>query len=233
MPHLRLPVVAHKRWGIAQERIEATDRAGLEHLLRYCARPIFAGERLAWVEAGERLVYYLPKLRADGQTILSLIPLELLNRLAPLILSPRRHRHRYYGVLAPNVLLRAAVTAHARLPIDTLLDEPSLPAPAKVLPTKAFDPNLKPRPRFAYLWAWLLARIYEVLPLICPRCGGSLTIIALSPTRIPFSASGASPSCFRLAVQGTPSLACPFAGKKVHRTFFSFRLTLKHLGEPT
>jgi hypothetical protein len=66
-PHPRLSVVAHKRWGVVPKiRIEATDRVGLERLLRYCARPIFAGERLAWVEAGERLVYYLPKPRANG-----------------------------------------------------------------------------------------------------------------------------------------------------------------------
>ena len=29
-----------------------------------------------------------------------------------------------------------------------------------------------------YAWALLLARIYEVLPLICPRCGGAMRIIA-------------------------------------------------------
>ena len=29
-----------------------------------------------------------------------------------------------------------------------------------------------------YVWALLLARIYEVLPLLCPRCGGEMRIIA-------------------------------------------------------
>ncbi len=29
-----------------------------------------------------------------------------------------------------------------------------------------------------YLWAMLLARIYEVLPLVCPHCGGEMRIIA-------------------------------------------------------
>jgi hypothetical protein len=28
------------------------------------------------------------------------------------------------------------------------------------------------------MWARLLARIYEVLPLVCPSCGGELRIIA-------------------------------------------------------
>jgi hypothetical protein len=29
-----------------------------------------------------------------------------------------------------------------------------------------------------YVWALLLARIYEVLPLVCPKCGGDMRIIA-------------------------------------------------------
>ena len=29
-----------------------------------------------------------------------------------------------------------------------------------------------------YVWAMLLARIYEVLPLVCPLCGGEMKIIA-------------------------------------------------------
>jgi Putative transposase len=100
----------------AQERIEVTDHVGLERLLRYCVRPIFAGERLAWVEAGERLVYYLPKPRANGQTILSLTPLELLNRLAPLNgaavgatggrrpIQGRMHRSRRPGVTGTVIM---------------------------------------------------------------------------------------------------------------------------------
>ena len=50
---------------------------------------------------GERLRYRLPKPRADGQSVLELTPFELLDRLAVLIPPPRRHRHRYNGVLAP------------------------------------------------------------------------------------------------------------------------------------
>jgi hypothetical protein len=29
-----------------------------------------------------------------------------------------------------------------------------------------------------YAWALLLASIYEVFPLVCPRCGGEMRIIA-------------------------------------------------------
>jgi hypothetical protein len=32
--------------------------------------------------------------------------------------------------------------------------------------------------RASYLWAMLIARIYEALPLRCPRCGHSMKIVA-------------------------------------------------------
>ena len=93
-------------------RVEASDRQGLERLLRYCARPAFALERLREIDA-EHLVYESVKPGAGGSVSLMLTPLELIERLAALIPSPRRHRHRYYGVLAPNAPLRSAVTALA------------------------------------------------------------------------------------------------------------------------
>jgi hypothetical protein len=36
----------------------------------------------------------------------------------------------------------------------------------------------RPPSRTAYLWAVLLARIYEILPLTCPRCGSDMRLIA-------------------------------------------------------
>jgi hypothetical protein len=60
---------------------ECADRAGLERLPRYCARPLFALERLEQVR-DDQLVYRLPKPQADGSTQLRLTPLELIDRLA-------------------------------------------------------------------------------------------------------------------------------------------------------
>ena len=62
-------------------RVAAHDRAGLERLLRYCARPPFALERLELLDA-ERVVYRFPKPQRDGTTALSLTPLELIEDLA-------------------------------------------------------------------------------------------------------------------------------------------------------
>ena len=84
------------------------DRAGLERLLRYCARPAFASERLAWDRADQPVRYRLTRPLPTGQTELTLNPLELLDRLATLIPPPRRHRHLYFRAFAPHAAPRPA-----------------------------------------------------------------------------------------------------------------------------
>ena len=69
--------------------VQGNDRAGLERLLRYCARPAFSLERLSWRVEGERLVYRIPKPRPDGRQHLELGVNELLDRLAALIRTRR------------------------------------------------------------------------------------------------------------------------------------------------
>jgi hypothetical protein len=69
-------------------------------------------------------------------------------------------------VLAPNAPLRSAVTALAAAP-----KPPSVEADAV-----AEESAIRRAARYA--WALLLARIYEVFPLTCPKCGGAMRIIA-------------------------------------------------------
>ena len=178
--------------------IAAHDRAGLERLLRYCARPPFAMERLR--KAGRELVYRCAKQHSEpGSNLhhkrgakvdaLTLTPLELIDRIAKLVPPPRTHRHRYFGVLAPNSPLRHAVTALAR---DAVAQPVQVqPGPASTgagagargasnpFPTQTEPAQPVPPKRPAhYLWAVLIARIYEVFPLLCPICGGQMRIIA-------------------------------------------------------
>ncbi len=105
--------------------IHANDRQALERLLRYCARPCWASARLTQASDGEHLIYPLAKPSVDGSPQLILTPLELLDRLARFIPSPRRHRHRYHGAFAPHARLRAQVAARAGQPVAGL-DEPPL-----------------------------------------------------------------------------------------------------------
>ena len=171
--------------------IEAHDRAALERLLRYCARPPFSMERLR--KEGSKLVYRCAKQRSEPTSDkrgakadeLHLTPLELIDRIAALVPPPRTHRHRYFGVLAPNSPLRAAVTALATpaqaapvlgASISTGECAPGVVPMSSALPSQS-EPVL-PKRAAHYLWAVLIARIYEVFPLLCPLCGGHMRIIA-------------------------------------------------------
>ena len=175
----------------ASVRIEGKDRAGVERLLRYCARPPFALERLyapggivSLASPESKLVYRLPKpgnppqVGPDGRTELLLSPIQLLERLARFIPPPRVHRHRYHGVLAPNARLRAAVTRIGRPEAETPDSEHPAPSPALRPPGEAQVEPVRPTNPARIRWALLLARIYEVLPLLCPACGGQMKILA-------------------------------------------------------
>ena len=149
-------------------RIEAADRAGRERLLRYCARPPFALDRLRKLDR-EHLSYDHLKPGPGGTGPQILTPLQLLDRLAALVPPPRIHRHRYFGVLAPNSPLRAAVTALA-LAATT--------SPPAANPQPAAEPAHRRAAR--HTWALLLARIYAVFPLVGSHCSGAMRIIECS-----------------------------------------------------
>jgi len=185
----------------ASVRIEATDRSGLERLIRYCARPPFALERLHLVGGrSDQVLYILPGPDPAGRTALRLSALEFLDRLANLLPPPRIHRHRYHGVFAPNAPMRSLVTARAHQDNadDARTSVGDLPLPDTMVPTTASPPKPEhPEPQIPDTgdtgasrlspWAALLARIYEVFPLICPACGTALTFISFLTDPVPIT----------------------------------------------
>jgi hypothetical protein len=154
----------------ASVRIAGDDRAGLERLLRYCARPPFAMER-QHRKGQDHLLYHCPKPQSGGkQGDLILTPCEFIAKIAALVPPPRTHRHRYFGVLAPNSPFRAAVTAMAPVPV--------IPPVAPQIAADQESQSYANRSPARYLWAKLIARIYEVFPLLCLHCGGQMRLIA-------------------------------------------------------
>ena len=96
---------------------------------------------------------------------------EFLDRIALLVPPPRKHRHRYFGVLAPNSPWRELVTAQAGR---------KLAAGRKPPRPKAADADSgaarSGHPARCW-WAQLLARIYGVFALKCSGCGGRVRLI--------------------------------------------------------
>ncbi len=115
----------------------------------------------------QMLVYSLRKATVDGRTELYLTP-------------PRIHKHRYCGVLAPNARLRQAVIESAGPAGATLqvLQQAREKMGLPEVDPSGTGPASGIRRAAARCWALLLARIYECLPLRCPRCGQPMWIIA-------------------------------------------------------
>lgn len=154
--------------------IEAHDRSAPERLLFYCSRPPFAMDCLR--KAGNVLVYrcaiQYSELMSDHLGAradeLHLTPLERMACIAALVPPSRRHRHRYFGELAPNSPIRpvAGAMAASAQPATTLA-EPEL------MPPK--------RAKAQFLWAVLIACIYEIFSLLCPLSGGQMLHYTVPP----------------------------------------------------
>jgi len=190
----------------ASVRITLIDRdvpsyfQSLEHLLRYCARPPFALERLSVRRGADgriaKVRYVLPRHKAanwvgpgrgrkstrpGANGVVELSPLEFLDRLADLVPPPRKHRHRYHGVFAPNHTLRRAVTALAIGNIGKQREAATGGLGGDRHGTGVCcDTTAKPRSHDTsrIAWAKLMARMGEEFPLECPGCGGDIRFIA-------------------------------------------------------
>ena len=169
-------------------------------MLRYCARPPFALERLSVTRGPDgritRIRYVLPRHKAanwggpghgrqstrpGANGVVELSPFEFLDRLADLVPPPRKHRHRYHGVFAPNHRLRKAVTALAIGNIGKRREAAAGRHGGDGHGTGACcDAQAKPRSHDTsrIAWAKLLARVGEEFPLECPNCGGDIRLIA-------------------------------------------------------
>ena len=84
-------------------------------------------------------------------------------KLAALVPPPRLHLIRYHGVLAPHAADRALIVPAANA------TDGAPPATANTVP-------LSPVQRLK--WAQLLARTLAIDVTVCPRCGGTMHLVA-------------------------------------------------------
>ena len=145
-------------------RIAAHDRLGLERLCRYVTRPALSQHHLQ-VLPDQRVQLVLKRPWSDGTTSVVFAPLVFLAKLASLVPPPRMHRTRYHGLWAPHASRRALVVA------QRVEEEPCGHTP---------KPEGGVAKRKRYDWASLLARVFAVDVLRCPRCAtGAMQRIAV------------------------------------------------------
>jgi hypothetical protein len=88
-------------------------RARLEELLRYCARPPISDERLRTAADGSILLRLKTPWK-DGSTHIVYEPLDFIAKLAALVPRPHKNLVVYHGVLAANAAWRSRVVAYGR-----------------------------------------------------------------------------------------------------------------------
>ncbi len=145
--------------------LKAHERAKLEKLCRYIARPAISEERLSLNCRGE-VVYKLKKAWDDGTTAIKLTQMQFIERLVALVPRPRVNLTRYHGVLAPNYKYRKQIVPQPKIEPDLKIVESTEEA------------SEKPSPKKRMKWAQALKRVFDIDIETCLKCGGKIRIIA-------------------------------------------------------
>ena len=182
----------------AGSHVGATNRNGLEHMLRYMLRGPVANTRLHKLADG-RVLLELKRVMHDGTREVAFTPRQLLGRLAAIVPPPRVHSTRYWGVFAPSSKTRPKIVSggprrrrgrgRGRPTVPEEIDDGGAEDArlAWELGRELDHPlSLEPPPmpeRKRYLdWSQLLRRVFAEDVLTCSKCGGRRKVTAFIPS---------------------------------------------------
>ena len=137
----------------------------LERLARYLTRAPLGVEAVRTNGDGQVEVSTPPQPRTKD-TVLRLDPLDWIHAICQQIPDRGQHLTRYYGAYANRS--RRAVFHH---------DAPQTPRPSSE-PQQQPDSASSRTPASRASWARLLRKVFELDPLLCPRCGTQMKVIA-------------------------------------------------------
>jgi len=139
----------------AGERIYPGDEKAMENLARYIIRASFSQERMTYMRDESKVVYQ----SKDGKKKQTFDVLEWLAAMCSHIPNRGEQMVRYYGYYS-NVSRGKRKKENRDNAIPNIIE----------------DSNTSPAQRKA--WARLIQKIYETDPLCCPKCCGTMKIIA-------------------------------------------------------
>jgi hypothetical protein len=135
-------------------RISPNDDTAMENLARYIIRASFSQERMHYLDQEGKVVY----TSKDGKTTKGFPAMEWLAAMCSHIPNRGEQMVRYYGFYS-NVSRGKRKEAGTDEDIPCILDAQG--------DEKVFRRN----------WARLIQKIYEVDPLVCPKCQGAMRVI--------------------------------------------------------
>jgi len=136
-------------------RISPNDDMAMENLARYIIRASFSQERMQYLDEEEKVVY----TSKDGATTRNFPALEWLAAMCSHIPNRGEQMVRYYGYYS-NVSRGKRQKEGLDDAIPCILEPQG---------------NVK---AFRKSWSRLIQKIYEVDPLVCPKCQGTMRIIS-------------------------------------------------------
>jgi len=138
------------------------ERAKLERVCRYIARPALSEKRLA-ITGNGNVRYQLKTPYRDGTTHVIFTPLDFMAKLAALVPKPRVNLTRFFGVFAPNSQYRMTITQEKKAQSRTTSDKGN-----KTIIEK----------RHSMTWAKRLKRVFNIDIETCEACQGQVKVIA-------------------------------------------------------
>jgi len=174
--HESLLAWAHPGFSVhGKQRVDASDGDALERLGRYVTRPALATGAVTLREDGRVEVATPPDPKTGAKDIV-LDVLDFVHAVVTQIPDARKHLVRYYGAYAHKVRRRARAAA-ASPPAETVGAPTSDAAPAVLEPVVRAEPG-SPEARRRSAWARVLRKVFEVDPLLCPKCGTPMKVVA-------------------------------------------------------
>jgi hypothetical protein len=149
--------------------VPPSDQQAIEALVRYMMRPPVSLARLRLLPGKDQVLHF-PKTGGDdpGSTQPEQIDaMDYVARVLSQIPPPKKHLVRYHGYCSNAARGKRRREQDSR--VDAGLEQEAVPTPTAAALRKR--------------WADLLRRVYELDPLVCPRCSATMRVVGFITRR--------------------------------------------------